>query len=567
MPRFLKSVLRIENLDARRVLELRPYQQAAEQQIYAEWQHATNVLCSMPTGAGKTVLFSDILARLQGAGLAIAHRQELVSQISLSLARFGVRHTIIGPRAVAKFVVQLHGDELGTSFYDPASPIAVAGVDTLIRRKDVLRNWAKQVRLWVLDEGHHLLEANKWGEAVRMFPNAYGLGVTATPERADGRGLGRHADGVFDRLIMGPTMRDLIGAGYLTDYRIFCPASDIDLSDVPVSQSTGDFSSQKLIKAARRSHIVGDVVTEYLRHAPGSLGLTFVTDVETAVNMAQQYNASGVPAAAISAKTPDRERTSLVRRYRRRELLQLVNVDLFGEGFDLPAIECISMARPTNSFGLYVQQFGRGLRPLVGKTRAIIIDHVGNVERHNGPPDQPRRFTLDRRELRSRRKHDPDEIPWRSCSNCTSPYEAIYKVCPFCGYPWVTERRDRPIHVAGDLVELDAATLAAMRGEIARIDEDPRALRARMLAANMPHAAAYGAEKNSRERQAAQRPLRQLIELWAGVQNSLGRDSSEAYRRFYFRYGVDVASAQVLGRAEANNLSCALIDDLRKRAA
>lgn len=548
------------------MLNLRGYQLTVEQQIYAEWQRVTNVLCSMPTGSGKTVLFSDILARIQGGGCAIAHRQELVSQISLSLARFGVRHTIIGPRAVARFIVQLHNDELGASFYDPASSIAVAGVDTLIRRKDELRNWAKQVRLWVLDEGHHLLEENKWGEAVRMFPNAFGLGVTATPERADGKGLGRHVHGVFDSLITGPTMRDLINMEYLTDYRIFCPDSDIDLSDVPVSQSTGDFSSQKLIKAARRSHIVGDVVTHYLRHAPGQLGITFVTDVETAVNMAVQFNAAGVSAAAVSAKTPDKERTALVRRFRKGELLQLVNVDLFGEGFDLPAIQVISMARPTNSYGLYVQQFGRGLRPLAEKTHAIIIDHVGNVVRHNGPPDQPRLFTLDARERSKRNRRDPDAIPFRSCSNCTSPYEAIYKECPYCGHPWVSERRDGPMFVDGDLIELDVETLAAMRGEIARIDEDPRALRARMLAANMSPAAAYGAEKNSRERQAAQRSLRQLIELWAGVQQSLGRDSSEAYRRFFFRYGVDVGSAQSLGRADANNLTCALIDDLKRRA-
>lgn len=551
------------------MLDLRGYQLTTEQQIYAEWQRVTNVLCSMPTGSGKTVLFSDILARLQGGGCAIAHRQELVSQISLSLARFGVRHTIIGPRAVARFIVQLHGEELGESFYDPASPIAVAGVDTLIRRKDELRNWSKQVRLWVLDEGHHLLEENKWGEAVRMFPNAYGLGVTATPERADGKGLGRHADGVFDSLITGPSMRDLIRMDYLTDYRIFSPKSDIDLSDVPVSQSTGDYSQQKLIKAARRSHIVGDVVTHYLRHAPGQLGITFVTDVETAVNMAAKFNAAGVAAAAVSAKTPDKERTALVRRFRKGELLQLVNVDLFGEGFDLPAIQVISMARPTNSYGLYVQQFGRGLRPLaaIGKTHAIIIDHVDNVVRHNGPPDQPRHFTLDARERSKRKKRDPDAIPWRACSNCTRPYEAIYKECPYCGHPWVSERRDGPVYVDGDLVELDAETLAAMRGEIARIDEDPRALRARMLAANMSPAAAYGAEKNSRERQAAQRSLRQLIELWAGRQHSLGRDPSEVYRRFFFRYGVDVASAQTLGRADANNLTCALIDDLQRRAA
>lgn len=549
------------------MLGLRPYQSAVQAEVFEAWQRVRNVIVTMPTGSGKTVLFSDILAKLQGAGLAIAHRQELVSQISLSLAQFGVPHTIIGPRHVARFIVQLHTEELGRSFYDPGSLIAVAGVDTLIRRKDELRQWCKQVRLWVQDEAHHLLSDNKWGEASRMFPNAYGLGVTATPERADGKGLGRHADGFFDHLIVGPSMRDLIKLGYLTDYRIFCPASDIDLTDVPISKATGDFSAAKLITAARRSHIVGDVVTHYLRHGAGLLGVTFVTDVETAVNTAAQFNASGVPAAAISAKTPDRERTTLVRRFRRGELLQLVNVDLFGEGFDLPAIEVISMARPTNSYGLYVQQFGRGLRPKAGKLNAIVIDHVGNVKRHNGPPDVPRRWSLDARERRARGKFDPDVIPVRVCSNCTSPYESVKSVCPFCGHEWKVERRDGPIYVDGDLIELDPEALARMRGEIDRINEDPRALRARMLAANMPPVAAYGAEKRHRARQDAQRALRQLIALWAGVQHSLGRDDHEAYKRFYFRYGIDVGSAQVLSRSETHKLSGLLIDDLKRAAA
>ncbi len=516
-------------------------------------------------GSGKTVTFADILSKLNAAGVAIAHRQELVSQISLSLARFGVEHTIIGPRAVAKWCAQLHIEELGRCYYNPGARIAVAGVDTLIRRKAELSPWSQQVRLWVLDEGHHLLNENKWGEAVRMFPNAYGLGVTATPERADGKGLGRHADGVYDRLIVGPTMRDLITLDYLTDYRIFAPRSDIDLSNVPVSSATGDYNQRRLIKETRRSHITGDVVAHYIKHAACKLGITFVTDVETAGKLAAKFNNAGVPAAAVSAKTPDRERTTLVRRFRRGELLQLVNVDLFGEGFDLPAIEVISMARPTESYGLYVQQFGRALRPMQGKLKAIVIDHVGNVQRH-GLPDAPRGWSLDRREFR-RGKRDPDAIPMRVCVECTSPFEAIYNVCPYCGWVVAPERRDGPIHVDGDLIELDAATLANLRGEIARIDEDPRALRARMIAAGAAPIAAAGAAKQHGARQAAQAPLRELIGFWAGYQRSLGRNDSEAYRRFYFRYGVDVASAQALGRGDANRLTCALIDDLRRVAA
>jgi DNA repair protein RadD len=542
---------------------LRPYQVEAEAAVYSAWAGDNrNVLLASPTGSGKTVLFARILAQLKGAGVAVAHRQELVSQISLALAHYGVPHTIIGPKPVVKWCSQLHTEEVGRSFYKPGAPIAVAGVDTLIRRKSELAQWCKQVRVWVMDEGHHVLQQNKWGEGVGMFPNAYGLGVTATPERADGKGLGRSSDGVFDRLVMGPSMRELIDQGWLTDYRIFAPRSDLNTDNVAVSQKTGDFNQTQLRVEAHRSQIHGDVVEHYLTHCRGMLGLTFTVDVEEAVRTANAFNAAGVPAAALSAKTPDRERTATVRRFRRRELLQLVNVDLFGEGFDLPAIECISMARPTDSYGLFVQQFGRGLRPLDGKDKAIIIDHVGNVERH-GLPDAPRRWSLQRRDTRKRKGRDPDAIPMQVCVGCTSPFEVIYRECPFCGFPVTPERRDGPEYVDGDLVELDEYTLAAMRGDVERIDEDMRAFRSRMLASGMPKIAAYGAAKQHERRQNAQTPLRRLIQVWAARQRGFGRPDSESYRRFYHRYGTDVMSAQSLGRKDANQLACTLLDDLK----
>jgi len=209
------------------------------------------------------------------------------------------------------------------------------------------------VTLCVIDEGHHVLKDNKWGTAFQIFPNAKGLLVTATPDRADGKGLGRHADGLVDAMIEGPTMRDLINQGYLTDYRVFAPPSDLDLSQVTTS-ADGDYNKAKLKAAVRKSHVIGDVVTHYLRIAPNKLGITFATDVETATDIAAQFNAQGVPAAVVSAKTSDADRVAILRRFKNRELLQLVNVDLFGEGFDLPAIEVVSMARPTQSYGFYV---------------------------------------------------------------------------------------------------------------------------------------------------------------------------------------------------------------------
>lgn len=534
---------------------LRPYQRALSDDIHAAWDAgARNVLAVAPTGSGKTVLFSDVLTKHNGAGVAIAHRQELVGQISLSLASFGLRHRIIGPRNVIKLILDQHREQLGTTFYDPNAPIAVAGVDTLIRRGNALNGWMRQVTLWVQDEVHHQLRSNKWGKAADMFPNARGLGVTATPERADGKGLGRHAEGLIDAMVTGPSMRDLINGGYLADYRIFAPPSDLDLSPVRTA-ADGDYNRDDLRGAVRRSHIVGDVVGHYVRIAPSLLGVTFATDVETAAEIAEQYRAAGVPAAMVCAKTPDAERNRMIRDFRARRIMQLVNVDLFGEGFDVPGIEVVSFARPTQSYAVYAQQFGRALRPLPGKSHGLIIDHVGNVMRHR-LPDAVRHWTLDTRERGSRAPRDPDAIPVTTCTNCFRVYEAITATCPYCGHKPEPVGRSRPEQVEGDLYELDPAALAALRGEIQRIDGPVQ------VPMGLSGLAAKGLTVRWRERIEAQRVLREHIALWAGYRHAAGMTDSEMCRRFYWRFGVDVMTAQTLGRADAEELTVRISDAL-----
>ena len=486
-------------------LTLRPYQSEIKNDILQAWNlGARNVLAVLPTGAGKTVTFSDIIHDHKGASCAIAHRQELVAQISLALARDRVRHRIIGPKKVVKLCVNLHMSELGASYYDPNAQCAVAGVDTLVRRSDELTGWLQSVTLWVQDEAHHVINGNKWGNAAAMFPNAKGLGVTATPLRADGKGLGRHADGIFDVMVEGPGMRDLINMGYLTDYRIFAPESHLIMDESDISKTTGDFKPHAVITKFRKAKnkIIGGVVDHYIKHANGKLGITFVPDVEDAIDTATEFTARGIPAAVVSAKTPDAERIAILRRFKNKEILMLVNVDLFGEGFDLPAIEVVIMARPTQSYGLFVQQFGRALRLMIdpalyphwdgftneqrreyiaasNKTCAIIIDHVGNVERH-GLPDAKRTWSLDRREKRKSNKIDDGVIPVKSCPSCTSVYERIYSSCPFCGYKPIPATRSGPEFVDGDLLELDPAVLAEMRGEVERVDMSPEAYRAEL---------------------------------------------------------------------------------------
>lgn len=543
------------------MIQLRDYQEELRQGIYQSWDSFKNVMGVLPTGGGKTVIFSKILHDHGNTpSVAIAHRKELVTQISLALAREDLPHSIIGPEKTVKDICAEHFSECGVVYGHANMPIKVAGVDTLIRRKKELGQWANQVRLWVTDECHHLLKANKWGQGVEMFPNAKGLGVTATPIRADGKGLGSHAEGVFDDMVIGPSMRELINRGFLTDYRIFAPPSDLDITQVERG-ADGDYKKPQLKKAVRQSHLVGDVVNHYLRIAPGKLGITFAESVETATDLANQYRAKGVPAEVVDATTPPNVRKEILRRFKNREILQLVNVDLFGEGFDLPAVEVVSFARPTMSFALYVQQFGRALRILEGKDVAIIIDHVGNVMKH-GLPDKERVWSLDARERIPRMKNPDDEVPIRYCVNCTQPYERSLVVCPYCGTKWEPESREKIEYVDGDLYELSPEVLAEMRGDLERVNKDPSVLWDQMKYAGASDVAINGAVKNQRLRLEAQDTLRYYMSWWSAWHYMKGRSDQEIQRRFYYAFGVDILTAQTLGRNDAIKLSMKIYEQI-----
>jgi DNA repair protein RadD len=551
-------------------MQLRPYQTTDKQAIYQAWQDGhRDVLYVLACGGGKTCVFSEIINEHSGASVAIAHRQELVSQMSLTLARNEIRHRIIGPQNVIRSIIQAQILEFGRDFYDPAARCAVAGVDTLVRRSTELDRWLKQVTLWVTDEAHHLIgngkgTGNKWGKAVAMFPNARGLGVTATPERADGKGLGRCSDGVFDIMIEGPGMRDLIGAGYLTDYRIFCPPSDLDLATVAVG-ADGDFVRGQLALKTRASTIMGHVTESYLKIAPGKLGVTFAPDIETATEFNRMFNAAGVPSEILTAKTPTNVRQEILRRFRNRKLLQLVTVDLISEGFDLPAIEVVSMARATQSYGLFVQQFGRGCRLLDGKDTALIIDHTSNIIRH-GLPDRPHKWSLDRRDYSTKKEKDPDIIPMRICCNplCIAPFPRTALECPFCGMEPVPGGRTSPEMVDGDMYEIDPETLALMRGEIAKVDRSADDVKHGMERSGANQMVANSVAKRHRERQEAQAELRSVMAWYGGWQKAIGNHVRVAQRTFYHQFGIDIMSAQSLGKPEAEELRVKIVAVLQK---
>ena len=538
---------------------LRDYQTKLTEDIWRSLEQPdVRAVCAvMPTGAGKTVTFSHMTDAFPGAVALMVHRVELVCQISLALARVDAVHRIIAPPSTITACLAEHRRELGRTVYNPHSEHSVIAVDTLIARGDIYAPYAQQVGLWIIDEAAHVLADNKWGKCAAMFPNAKGVGFTATPKRADGKGLGRHAHGVFDDMVIGPTVAELIARGFLSKYRILSTPSDMNLEDLKATAS-GDFAPKALATRAHASHIVGDVVDTYVKHAAGKQGITFTTDVETAMHMADRFNQAGVPAKAVSAKTPDAERAAAIRAFRKGELKQLTNCDLFGEGFDVPGVEVVSLARPTMSLALYLQQVGRAMRPAPGKDHALILDHVGNWQRH-GLPDTPRRWSLDARERASKAERDPDVIAVTSCLACFQVFpRAKLPTCPLCGHFHEPTERRRPEQVDGDLTELDPDVLAALREAVELPDPDAQANKVFFKTGN--RAAADRTAGLARQRIVAQQALRDAQALWAGHGNAAGKSDAELYREFFLTFGVDVLTAQTWERKDMEDLTARILE-------
>lgn len=551
---------------------LRAYQQEGLDRTYEAWDAGNKaVMYRLACGMGKTPIIGRVCDEHDGWGVVTAHRSVLVTQISQQLAREGIRHRIIGSEATKRQARNNHLEEFGRHYVDPHSGWHAASVDTLYTMNPMEEVFRKSTR-FIGDEAHHFLKMNKWGKAYNLFthPDLKALLPTATPARADGMGLGSHADGIADILIEGPDQRWGIDNGYLTDYRIWCPtAKDLDLNGIDLNKE-GDYNQSQLAKAmAKSTAIVGDVVSTYMREAMGKLGVTFAVNVDEANKIAGAFNLHGVPAAVISAKTPEAERNRLLKDFANRRLWQLVNVDLFGEGFDLPAIECVSMARPTASWPLFVQQFNRALRLMISrilmnawdtyppfqrkqfiaespKPFALIFDHVGNVLRH-GLPDKPRVFTLDRR---AKRSGPSDAIPTIACHECERPYEIIEDRCPWCGAAKPLpdpSARSGPNLVGGDIFELSPEARQKMLGE---------AIKAANAWEPVPAGATPVIAASKRNiglaRSRAQKLLRHHVGWWAGL---YPKDShAKIVRRFYYEFNVDMLSAFSLSTADAEAL-------------
>jgi DNA repair protein RadD len=415
-------------------LALRPYQSEGLANLRRALKVHRRVLFQLPTGGGKTVIAATMLGGAAQQGKRawfVVHRRELVDQTSRTLEKVGVTHGFIAAGFPPRY----------------REAVTLCSVQTLAARLKRADLTLAPPDLIVWDEAHHCA-AGTWQSVAAQFPKALHVGLTATPQRLDGKGL----DTMFKALVPGPSISWLIEQGFLCQYRAWTkPAPDVS----GVKLRGADFDAAMLAEIMSDPSLMGDAVQHYLDICPGKQAVVFCCSVKHAIATRDAFRARGVIAEELDGTARADVRRNTVNAFRRGEIHVLTSVDLFGEGFDLPELSAAILMRPTKSLGLYMQQVGRALRTAPGKDTAFILDHAGNIARH-GLPDTDRSWTLKSRKKRTGRTATPTKL----CQNCFGSCPIAATACEHCGNPFELSPRELE-HVDGMLREIDLADLRA----------------------------------------------------------------------------------------------------------
>lgn len=412
------------------MIQLRPYQTDQVEALRAGFRAGVlrQLLCS-PTGSGKGVVFSFMARGAADRGIRthiLAHRSEILDQIVDNLDAFGVSAGQIRSEVAP----------------EPEKLVQVASVQTLVRRFDQFA----APDFIIIDEAHHCA-AESWKKVFERYPQAKFVGCTATPERLGGEPLSPF----FDKLVLGPSVQWLIDNGFLKRPVYYAPERAVDLSGV--AKVAGDYSKSAIAEVMDRPGITGDAVATYQKLGRGLPAVAFCCNLDHAGKVVEAFRFAGITSEVIDGTMKPEQRRAIKARLGSGETRVLVSCELVSEGFDLPAVGCAIKLRPTMSLALNLQQDGRALRPSLGVTEAVILDHVGNWERH-GLAHWERAWSLDGHAAKKRDKEQVLET--RQCLGCFAVFQGTE--CPQCHL--VRESKVRKLRLQEGELRLIEATAA-----------------------------------------------------------------------------------------------------------
>lgn len=416
-------------------IKLRPYQEKFLEDVQNEFKAGHKRICGVaPCGAGKTIMTGWLILELLKNGCRViffVHRNELIEQTSRTFDQLGIEHGIIAANSKKNYDL----------------PVQIASVQTLAKRL----NTVPKPDFLICDECHHIL-ANTYKAILNHWEDANLLGVTATPQRMGGINLGD----IFTSMVQAPSTRELIKLGNLTQFKYYAPKESLNLNSVRVK--FGEYVNDDLSKVMEDQKIIGSIVGHYKKLANGKSAICYCVNIKHSKKVAAAFNAAGISAAHCDGETNKKLRVQIVEDFRMGKIKILCNAELFGEGFDVPNMQAVILARPTKSLTLYTQQSLRPLRPDPNdpKKVALIIDHVGNYKRF-GLPDENQIWSL-----LPNKKKEPQEAPLKSCPECESVVPLGTLTCPYCGYEFVDEEEQelRLLEHEGHLVKIERVKIA-----------------------------------------------------------------------------------------------------------